>query len=434
MLKFASFFILLLALGSRSLSLASGFEAQGQVSLFGWEMPAEDLPDVSKEAAGTELKLQSRYLFSKSLSLRFQPWFQNNNLSRDPAERNQFELPDFSLEWKKSSRKIRVGLSTLNWEGTDFLNPMDVLSVKNWRDPFNAQPRGMAGLFYSDQVGSFSWDLAFIPQQTEALVPGNKSPWWPRRVQLPTESTDSESLLLPTDQVNYDILPNQILNQADKNNAALRLQYHGDSWDFSVAGAEGVAAPLLSPILAGTVIEVSPKFILRLTSPIAIQPLLYRQRIGATALTKTWGSWIFRLAFQHAQPLGDDFRLPGWSEYGVLGIEKNVEWGSQNLTLLFQYTASHLPHTDSVSVASSLLERAIMVGWRWPLTEKLSWTSGFFQEQKYSSFFAHSEVAWSFSDHWSSQVAAEIFSGNEDSAIGLYKHDNRYTIRVIYAF
>jgi hypothetical protein len=412
---------------------AAGLENQGQISLFGSSMPAQNLPEASQNGAGAEVSLHSRYNFNKYIRFHFQSWYKGDGLSRDPAERNQFELQDLSLELKKSSRKIKLGFSTINWEGTDFLNPMDLISVKNWRDPLNPQNRGMAGAFYSDQIGDFSWDLVYIPVQSKPELPGEKSPWWPRRINLPVERDDM-TLLLP-DHVAYDIQSDETLDRAFLNNAALRLQYHGDNWDFSVGAHEGVAGtPLLLPIVDVTPIEVSPKQIYLLNSPVRIQPLYYRERSVAFALVKSAGTWIFRLTGQHAQSLGEDPRLPGWSEYGVLGVEKNIEWGEQGITLLFQYTQSRRPQSETVSLLSSLLEKAAMFGWRWPVTEKWTWNTALFQEQKYYSLFLHSDVKYSLGDHWSVGAGGDIFSGSRDSVIGIYDHNSRVTSQISYLF
>ena len=115
-------------------------------------------------------------------------------------------------------------------------------------------------------------------------------------------------------------------------------------------------------------------------------------------------------------------------------MEKNMEWGEQGITLLFQYTESRRPKSETVSLLSSLLEKAVMFGWRWPITEKLTWTAAIFQEQKYFSLFYHTEIGWSLSDHWALSLAGDVFSGSKDSVIGTYDHNDRVLTKASFSF
>lgn len=417
-----------------SKSFAGTFESRGEFELFAATMPAQQFSEVTKNNAGARLDLDAQYLFNQQWSFKFHPLAEGDGATLSPEEKTQFEVQDFSLNWKKSSRKLKLGMGTVNWEGTDFINPMSLIQAKNWTDPLNQKTKGSAGLYYSDQVGSFSWDLVFIPQQTLSTLPGEKSAWWPRHLQLPTENSSVE-LRIP-DQVEYAVESAEVLDQALANNGALRLQYHGEGFEWSLAGAEAVpTTPFLLPTVDVTPIQVSPTQIYQLHSPIRIKPLYFRQQVFAAAFVYTLKSWIFRLAAQSAQPIGTDFRLPARSSTEVLAIEKTFNWSrSQNITLLLQIAATQKSESENLSLISSLLERSVMFGWRWPFYEKATWTTAFFQEQRYFSSYFHNEISWAFSDRISIQMLMDFFTGSSQSVLGIYEDNDRYMLKLKYAF
>lgn len=422
-----------------SCAWAGEFEYQGLLGAYGSSMPEIKRTDITKNDTGLEGQILGKYKFNKNFSFQFQPWFKTDGMTKSNPDKFQYETQELSLEWKKSSRKLKLGVSTAVWEGTDLFNPMDIASVKNYRDPLSIQNRGSAGLFYSDQIGKFSADLVYIPWQTKALMPSQESPWYPRDISL-TQS-NNQNVVLPTDPT-YQVFDDQILNNALANNVGLRLQYHGSSFDLSVAGFDGEAPnPLMIPRIQGVAIGNNP---ITFQNPVEIYPIYYRQRVAAAAAMFTAGSWIFRLAAQHAQPIGADtytptftnqaLNMPSWSDYGVLGIEKNIEWGEQSITVILQGIASHQPQSDSISSFSSLLEKSAMLALRFPFKEGWTWTSAFFQEFKTNGNFFHTELGWGFAEHWRTELSVDVLSGSPASTIGSYDQNDRGTFRMVYSF
>lgn len=426
----------LLSFALTSPAWAGEFEYQGLLGAYGNSMPKLKRSDVSKNGAGLEGQLQGKYRFDKNFSLQFQPWFKTDGLTKSSADKFQFEAQELSLEWKKSSRKLKLGVSTQVWEGTDLINPMDIASVKNYRDPLSIQNRGSAGLFYSDQIGKFSGDFIYIPWQTKALMPSQESPWYPRDINL--TRSDDLNIVLPN-EVTYRIFDDRVRDNALANNMGMRLQFHGSSFDLSLAGFEGMAStPLLIPIFRG-----AGGATITFQNPVEIYPIYYRQRVAAAAMMLTAGSWIFRAAAQHAQPMGESFfvadstvpvELPTWSDYGVLGVEKNFEWGEQSVTLIVQGVASHQPKSESISSFSALLEKSGMVALRFPIKENWTWTSAFFQEFKTNASFFHTDIGWGFSEHWKAELSADILAGSPQSTIGTYDQNDRGSARMVYSF
>jgi len=408
-------------------------EIQGQTAIFASTMPNFNSPNLSRESGGAELNLTTAIRWDQYWRVQFSPEIKADALTKDPSEQFVFEPKELNLERKKLSQKLKVGFSRVNWEGTDLVNPMDIVHAKNYRDPLNSTSRSSAGIFYSDQIKSVSWDLIYIPLQSKALFPGESSPWWPRSLNLPVEN-DNLVLLLPN-QVDYHVTSDEVLNHALDNNVGLRVQYHGDSWDLSLAGFDGSSSPpLLIPIVTTTAIEVYPRQIFQLQNPVLIRPTYYRHRVAAMATAVTTGTWIFRFSAQHAQPQGDSSFIPGWSEYAVLGGEKTLPLWKRDITLLAQILSSRRAESSGLSALSGLLEKSVMLGWRWAFAEKWTWTSALFQEQTTFSTFTHSELSWSWRDNWRQDLVVDLFSGPADSAIGAYDRNDRVLIKTNYLF
>lgn len=373
-----------------------------------------------------EPQYRSQTEFNESFRFNFDAWGSYDPLNKSDKDRTQFELSEFTLGHQASGRRIKLGYSFRNWEGTDLINPMDIFFAKNWIDPLDSRTRSGLGLFFDDSLGNFELDFTYIIRQQEHLLPGDQSQWWPRGLYLPTES---ESLvLLLDDELTYKIHEPEILNQALNNNLALRIQYHGSNFDVALAAAEGLASPpLLSPVIDVTPIEVSPRQIYQLQSPIRIIPIFYRQRAVAGNLVWTLGDYIFRLSANHVQPLGDDQRLPSWSQLGVIGAERTFYFGNQMVTLLGQFIDSRRPDIPGVSLLTSLYQKSYMTGLRWAPNERWTHLLAFFQETTTWSYFLRNEVSWTFIDTWNLTMELNIFEGPASSAIGTYdRSDSGY--------
>jgi hypothetical protein len=385
-----------------------------------------DKDDVSYQSFSLEPEWKTQSQLSPPWSFQFEAWAKYDPADRSKTDVFQLELDEFSMAYVNGGRRLKFGSSFRNWEGTDLINPMDLLFSKNWKDPLNSRTRSALGIFYDDSFGDFSFDVTYLARQQAPLLPGEKSPWWPRGLYLPTESDDL--VLRMNGKLDYEIEKTEILDHALDNNFALRLQYHGASWDLSVAGVEGLATPpLLVPIIDVAPIEVSPREIYELQSPVKIQPVLYRQRAVAGALVVTAGDWIFRLSANHVQPLGKDPRIPDWSELGVLGVERTFYFGNQMLTLMSQFIDSRRPDSAGVSLLTSLYQKSVMAGLRWAPSEKWTLLLAHFQETHFWSSFSRIDVTWNFRDNWSLDAEGNLFEGPEDSAIGTYdRNDSAY--------
>lgn len=428
-------------------ALGAGLEKQGKLSIFANAMPGQTDRDVGSNQLGAEGNADFNYTFKNQLKLRFQPWLKIDSLNKSAEEKNQFEALELNLAWKEKSTQAKAGLSSINWEGTDFLNPMDLANAKNYRDPLNISNRSSAMLAVSSQSQRWGIDAVYIPWKSADLLPGTKSPWLPRYLALPTENQDTQFII--PDQVRYDLRPYQSLNSALKDNAALRLRYQGDQWDFAVAGATEASSPaLLHPIAKATII-VAPAKVLQLQNPIVLQPVYYKQRTIAFAFTKSWETWILRASGRHSQPISDNTTLnvitetgsqninitvPSWSQFGVIELEKHFTLGDEDLTLITEYAESKKPSSSGVSSFSSALQNVYLIGLRWPFKETWSMSAAIFQDYKTKANYAHGNLSKSWNDNWSSDLSVDLFSGGSESLLGVYDKNDQIGLKTNFAF
>jgi hypothetical protein len=162
--------------------------------------------------------------------------------------------------------------------------------------------------------------------------------------------------------------------------------------------------------------------------------VLYRQRAVAAAVVWTLGDVILRLSANHVQPLGEDPRIPGWSELGVVGLEKTFYFGNQMLTLLGQFIDSRRPDSASVSLLTSLYQKSFMAGVRWAPSERWTLLLAHFQETQSWSSFSRIDVTWAFKDAWSLDLEGNIFEGTASSTIGTYDRNDSVYAHLKFSF
>lgn len=428
---------LLLGLGlSIGFSSAWAFNSElvgGKAALETVHWPDQNRSDLTQNQVKISGQIEWRVLLSQSTRLQFTPLVLTDPLNESSNEQFIFEPEELSIEWRQSVRRFKLGYTKSQWEGTDFFNPMDLVDSENYHNPVNPLTRGSPGLYYTDVIEPMAFDLVYIPWQTRSLLPGNNSPWWPRKFLLPTQ--DDDLVLLLPEKVDYKILSNEELNKARRHNLALRLRYYSTSFDVSLAAFEGQSAtPLLLPRITTTPIELSPKRVFQLESPIEIQPLYYRHRSFAGVITYPAGSWIFRLASQYEQPLGSDPRLPGWSHTSVLGLERTLFIKGDRLTLLTQYIHTEDSSNDSLAALDALTQQAFAFGVRYAFSEKWVWFLGGLQELTNNSLFTSSQLTYEMKDNVQLNLGAQVFSGRSGSALGTYKKNNQLTLGTSFLF
>jgi hypothetical protein len=418
------------------LSFTSHAEFSGRLRAEGQYFADPQEGEVSREENSLEIQLEEHASLSDSWRVRVEPRLRLSSVPRISDNSIDGDLRDSLTEKKFGSfLRVQAGSFIKTWEGTDGLNPMDIATVRSYRDPLNSENIGSAGLALGGSIlESLSWDVLYVPWQTPARLPGNNSPWWPQRTALPLE-VDNTQLLVP-DSPQYQVMHHETLNRALNDNFGGRLQLHRDQWDFSAAYFQGAAQiPIFQPIVSGNLIQTSPKFIVSMTNPILIRPIEYRRETVAAAAVYTRQSWIFRLAGRYEQPRGDDELVPGWHDQMVGGVERTLTVGNQMLVLLAQ-----MSYEDKAKVTQSVLdspdpfERALLLGMRLPYSDDLLfYLSGLIDLHKNSSL-ARFNVQKKIGGHWSVDGTFEWIRGGVDSLLGQWKNQSRGLVGARYQF
>lgn len=394
------------------------------------------LSPVSQSQTNLTFEFESKNLLSKNWRFLFEPRLHLSPVPHLADSAIDGDFRDTYLEGKAQNQHIQLGSFIKQWEGTDGANPMDIATMKSYRDPINSESLGSWGISFSgDNENLVSWEAFYVPYQTTSRLPGENSPWLPRKTDLPLGS-DNEQLLISQNPT-YQIQAHDEINDALKNNFGARLQMHLDNWDFALAGFEGAAQiPILQPIIQGTLIQTSPKTIVQMDNPIRIRPVEYRRRTIAGSVVSTKDSWVFRLAARHDQPLGNDPLLPSWSDQIVGGIEKTFTILDENV--IFSLLYSHELQADStdqgVIANPDPYQRALLFGMRWPWREDLILFAGVLKDTRNDSFITRWNLQKKLGDHLSLEGNVDWNQGSADTLFGIWQDQSRATFSTTYQF
>lgn len=415
-------------------SSTAAADIAGRLRFEGQSFQQPPSPSLPQEEGSVEFELEAAHDWNEHWGFSFEPRLRLSSVSHEADTAWDGDFRDTSLNYKTDSWRLQLGSFMKIWEGTDGVNPMDIASMKNLRDPLSGDSLGSWGLALSGGQTVVTWDALYVPWQTLPRLPGDNSAWLPRHTDLPLEA-DNEQLLVPADP-QYQILPHTQINQAWQNNFGGRLQFHGSAWDLSFAYFEGASQiPALRPYVSGDLVETAPLFIVQMTNPIQIQPVDYRRRTISAGFVYTKDSWVFRLATRHEQPLGDDPILPGWWDQSVAAVEKTFTMGEQTLiwSLIYSYE-NHSNQSLSILASPDPFEDSIMSGLRWPINDYwlLSWMG--LWDTKYGSQLERLTVQRKLGDHWSTEVSGDWYHGADDTLLGLWQEQSRGRVAGIFSF
>jgi hypothetical protein len=389
-----------------------------------------------QDESSLQIELEEHQVFWETWKFKFEPRVRLSSEPRMVDVPVDGDFRDTLIEKKIGSTHIQAGSFIKTWEGTDGLNPMDIATMRNYREPLNAENIGSVGLAASGSfIEDLSWEVLYVPWQTPTRLPGDNSPWWPHHTHLPLEVNNTQ-LLLPDNGPQYEILHHDVLNRALNDNYGGRLQFHQGAWDVSAAYFEGAAQiPIFQPLVNGNLVESSPRVVVKMANPVGIQPIEYRRRTYAASIVSTQQSWIFRWAGRYDQPIGNDSSLPGWSDQMVGGVEKTFAIHAQTVILLAEFT-----YEDQIAVTQNILaspdpfRRAILLGMRVPYSDELLfYLSGLMDVQNGSSL-ARFNVQRKFGDHWIVDGTAEWIHGSADTLLGLWQDQSRAIVGGTYQF
>jgi hypothetical protein len=388
--------------------------------------------NVQDTELSTRLQFEYRRVLTESWRFRLEP---NARLSSAPRLTDSFDgdFRDTYIEKKTEWAHLQAGSFVKIWEGPDGVNPMDIASVTNYRDPFANERIGSVGLAANGSWGAhLSWDAIYVPWQTPARMPGNNSPWWPRR---PSQSLSMQGtqLFFP-DSAEYDVQPHDQRGSALKDNWGARVQAHLEGLDLSLAYFVGAAQlPVVQGRIAGTFIRFPD--IIQLSNPVTVHAIDYRRRTAAAGVVWNAQSWIFRLAARYDQPFDGDTVLPGWSDQFVGAVERTAAIGGQ--TVIFSLGLTYedgARQNESPVFNTDPFRRAVLAGARVPFSDDLVFfVSGLYDAYKTSSY-AHLNLERKLGSNWSIDGSFDYIRGPDDSLMGIWKHESRLFLAGQYQF
>ena len=345
------------------------------------------------------------------------------------------QLRDTLLEIREDATHFQIGSMIKAWEGPDGHNPMDIATVKNFRDPFSPENLGSFGLAFSGGEGALTWDALYVPYQTEVVLPGERSRWLPRHVNLAFASQDAE-LSLPA-QPKYSEQNHRELNSALRNNYGGRVQVHKSEWDFSAAFFEGAAqVPGIAPTINGEVVSVGPPVVIQATNPIILQAVEYRRRTIAAGLVASGvENWIFRLAGRYDMPFGFNAAVPQQTTQFVGAAEKTATIFGQTVigSLGYAFGQKFQTHNGDFTILDPFAS-AWMFGVRWPLTETLTFQAYGLWSPATRSEYGNLHLEKKLVDRWSVDGGLQWMNGPSNSPMGIWADQNRVSIAATYLF
>ncbi len=400
--------------------------ASTYIDLENYNYPFLDDP----EAESSELRLtghyRQNYQFSNKWRFKFEPGLRASTQFEEDA---YFDPQELQLEFLHENTFVQAGYLSFPWEGTDFINPIDIASIKDDRDPLNPHAMSSAGI----NLGMFGdwteWNIFYIPAQTEPKSFGEKSPWLPRKVRLPIQ-TDEIELQIP-DTISYRVNDPIELDDALENNFGFRGMLHFDNLDITFAGFYGANQNLyMSPIVDVTPVSTSPKPTFELQSPVTLQPLIFKRQTLATMWAYTQESYIVRLAARTDDIITEDARLPSNTSTYVLSLEKAIsDW-----TVLTNLVFTEYDKSSSLSTITSLLERGFLFGLRKPINDTNTINFGGYQSMRDSSLLLQAEWAYNYSANLNIKLSADYLNGPDDELLGILNDRNRINLKTTSTF
>lgn len=288
-----------------------------------------------------------------------------SNLSIE--EKNYLDFPEAYLKWRHSRWIFKVGTDIYNWGVTDGQNPVDLLNTKQYYDPLHSVKIGAPSLSASYSMNHVDADLVWIPQARPAQLPGTSSRWLPREIYLSNTIDNSTTLQLPT-SLEYTYEPLEDVGDPLKNNLALRLQAHLESWELALYGYDGVAPlPILRPNVTGTIISISPHSVIQVDPKVTLQTQNYRQRTAGLSILHSFSSWQLKGVTAYTQPDEKVGALKNWGLESVIAAEKLFQpTATVSFVGVLQYASATRPDPlgNDLSSLSHFFDSNLMLGGR----------------------------------------------------------------------
>lgn len=420
----------ILLLSFCSLAAASEWKFSGSAGPYINQLGIESSTVTQSQKTGlySELKLENK--INSNWRFKSDTIIRTDFVARDSVEFFQWIPKNLYLQNKRGSLIFKAGFQTLAVDGPDVVNPADVIHAKNWIDPTSPLTMSSAGLSVAQEIDEWNWELFYVPRQTPAVLPGEHSPWLPRKNRLPIESEDLE-IRIPNN-VRYQNLGATELNNALDNNVTLKVQRKSENLEAQVLYYNGLSqSPFLTTRVSGTLISVNPDVIL-VDSPVRLKPLYYRHQALAGTFVIPFESWALRGGMNWLKPEGSDDRVPKETTLIVAGLEKSVETPIGLVTGIADYVRQKRQDADQISFLRSVFEEAVTFGLRVPWGEETTFFGGGLYDLVGSSSLYKISASRRLSSAWSAEASGQFLQGPSDTLVGLYDRYDSYTVKMMY--
>lgn len=408
-------------------------EARGYIATESRVFLSKPSPPVKQFEERLLAEYDNEFSANDWLSLKVHPFFMVTGQPEIWGTRAIIDPRELYVAAEYDAFYLRGGYFTLVYEGTDGINPMDIASMKYWGDPLMPITKASAGVHAGYTGNVLEFEAAYIPGQSPSSLPGEESPWYPRKVRFPLQSEDIE-LRLP-DRVDYILLNREDLNHAFLHNYTARAQLRTDYGDAAVAFFEGASdTPLIVPTIDVIPIQVSPKEIYQLQSPVRLTPRYYRRRTVAGLLTVPVSEFILRAASRYDEPLMSAKQFTTYSGQTVAGVERSFAVSDQMLTFILQGSLVQAPESNSLVSMQDLFDKSVLLAMRWPMSDHLTTqVSGLLSGSDKSAFYT-AQVTGTFATNWSGRLLLEVLAGPPQSVLGIYDKNDRVSLEIRRSF
>ncbi len=425
------------------LSFLSGFskiahaEISGRIHLQEDEFYESQIAPIGHLQDNVFFELESKSKINDWMRVLVEPRAQVSSAGKLVDSGVDLNTRDTLIEIKVEDFHIQLGSFVKQWEGPDGFNPMDIATVKNYRDPFNTESLGSAGVNFLGAGKRVSFDAFFIPWQTASRLPGENSRWLPRKTPFPLRS-GLNTLLLPA-QPELQVMDHQVINSALKDNYGARVQFHGEAWDLSLAGYIGSAQlPFFKVHIVGDLVATLPdgSTITQLRNPIQLEPVEYSRHSFAAGFVSTLAdTWVLRIAGRFDRPVGNDPQLPGPSNQFVGGFEKTFIVSEQTLTLSLQYAYGQtLESPSGVLTITDPFKNAILYGVRLPIHDDLTLYYGGSWSHLIGATYNRIRFDKKLNDVFTIEFGGDLIRGPSDNLLGVWSAQSRASLGLMYQF
>lgn len=421
-------YILILASGP----LHADWKFGGQTGPYFQDLGIDSTTVTQGQKSGIVSDLKLEYKFESPWKFKSDLMIRTDFIARDNEEFFQLIPRNFYLHRKYGSVHFKFGLQTMAVDGPDIINPADIVHAKNWVDPTAPLTMGSPGLSFSLEKKDWNWELLYVPRQLTNALPGEHSPWLPRKNRLPIES-ESLTVEVP-DNVQYQYLDPIEVGKALDHNVALKVQTKSENFEAQALYFNGVSqSPFLLTKVQGSLLSLNPDVIL-VDSPVKLQPLYYRHQAFAGTFVVPFESWALRGGINWLRPEGSDKRVPEETTLMVVGLEKSVETSMGLVTGIFDYIRQKRQNENQLSFLRSIFEEAISGGLRVPFGEETTFMGGGIYDLVGHSSLLKFNINHRLTNSWSVDLGAQFLQGPENSLLGIYQKYDSYQLKFLFSW